>query len=489
MLKVQQNSFGRKRTIFKRSARTKFRPAYANDTSAFNPTHWAAEGVEVLYDKLVFPGLIDTDFNDDVAEFGDTVKTRKVSKMTGRRKQDDLDTIQMQDARATPIEVKLNQRVYSSFILGDFARSVSFQDLISTFLVPCVESVAEMTDRTIASQAVRFLGNSSGGLGTLSVANSHDYLLDAREDFNLRNVPEDGRVMAFATKTDTVMQKNTLFKNRDFTGEGGVGLRKAFLGELAGWQNFYSNNTMSVRNGTKATATTLTAAGSAGDTTINVAAAPTVGAYVTVDGDMSPLRVTVSGLASTVNRPLRNNVANGAGVTVYETGLINQPAAVAATETLLAVTNGYPAGYSKEMYYDGAATVRKGQLISFTDSAGTIIPHEYGVIMTGSDAGGNWFMVDRPLEAAMDDNAVVCIGPDGDYNLAMTRGAIMMVNRPLELPPEGLGSRAGAFNAHNLSLRVEMSRQANTTQGTVVTVDILFGLAVRNEEMGGVLLA
>lgn len=466
-------------------------PCYANDTSAYVPEHWANEAVQILYEEMKFGATVHRDFENEIASFGDTVHTRKNAEFTGKRKQNDLDDIEDQDAIANDIEVVLNQRVYVSFLLGDRERTVSFQNLVDRFLVEAIQAQTRVVDQAIGAQAYQFLGNVAGGLGTLDKNNSHDYLLDMREVFNENKVPEGNRWLALAAKSETNMQKTDLFKSAERIGDGGAALRNAFLGRVAGWNTFMELNTPSVRNaGTDAT-TTMASAENAGTTSFDVAdgTALAIGQYITIAGDNTPLRVTdISTNTITTNRGLRYNTASGAVVTPVTVGAINQSSAIAKGDKNPAVANGYPQHWQKEMVYDGSATPQVGQLVSFTLSGGAsgdVKTAEYGIIQV--DTTNNTILLDRPLEDSIDDNAIINLGPSGDYNMAYQRNAIALVNRPLALPPEGAGARASTGFANNVSIRAALSWDSKK-EATRVTVSGLFGVAVLDDQRGGVLL-
>lgn len=468
-----------------------YNPFYANDTTAYRPEVWAAEAVDILYESMLFGATVHRDFSEDIANFGDTVHTRKPAEFEGKRKQNDLDDLEDQDATAAKIDVVLNQRVYVSFVLGDGDRSLSFQNLVDIFLREAIQAQTRVIDQAIGCQAYQFLDNVAGGLETLTKTNSHDYLLDMREVFNDNKVPLDPRWLALASKSETIMQKTELFKSAEKIGDAGTALRNALLGRVAGWNTFLELNTPSVRNATLGGATTMSNNETAGTTSFDVAsgAALAVGNYITIAGDNTPLRVTaISTNTITVNRPLRYNVASGAAVQEIESGLINQSSAIAAGDKTAAVANGYPQHWLKEIVVDGTGVPKVGQLVSFSAAGPAPFTPEYGILQVTDLGGGDYsILLDRPLESTIADNAIVNYGPSGDYNFAYQRDAVALVNRPLELPPEGTGARAATGFANNVALRVVLTYDGKK-QGLRVTVDGLFGVAKLDDQRGGVLL-
>src|SRR5579872_3778617 len=103
---------------------------YANDNAAFIPSVWSQMGFAILEENMVMAALCHRDFENDISEFGDTVKTRRPGTFGIRRKTDATTLIQ-QDANATNVDVKLDQWFYTSFVIKDGERSKSFQDLVT----------------------------------------------------------------------------------------------------------------------------------------------------------------------------------------------------------------------------------------------------------------------------------------------------------------------------------------------------------------------
>jgi hypothetical protein len=163
--------------------------------------------------------------------------------------------------------------------------------------------------------------------------------------------------------------------------------------------------------------------------------------------------------------------------------------AVALTEhTVAGGPAAYPAGYDKTIWVDGTGVPQVGQLVSFNNGA-TLLDAEYCIIdVTVITPGTRWAItLDRPLEAALADGYTVGYGPGGDYNFAFTRGALALVNRPLAVP-KVQGVQSGVASYNGLSMRVTMTYDGDK-QGTLVTMDLLCGVKVLDEDQGAVLIS
>lgn len=473
------------RKITRYSSRSKlatpFNRFYGNDTTAFRPEMWAAEAVRLLWENMPWAGVVSRDFDPAIARYGETVHTRRIGTLSAKRKQNDMDTLETGTLTATDIEVKLNQRVYSSFLVGDGERSKSFQDLIRTYLEPAVMGCVQFLDRCIAGQVYQFIGNSAGSLAGLTSSNAHEYLLDSRRVMNDNKIPDMGRWMALTSMSETIMQKTDLFKSAERVGDGGMALRNAMLGRKAGFDTFLSLNVPSVSGAVLDTATTLAAAATKGATTVSSTATVVAGKFINLDGVLyRVLSVSGSGpYTLTLDRALRQSVANGAALQSVNTGLINQASAIAAGDTTAAVANGYPSGWMKGIAVDGTGTPVLGQLVAFKAAGGTVHTPWYCIV----DIQGSEIYLDRPLESTLADNDVVCYGPNGDFNFGLQRDAIALVNRPMALPEAGTGARASSSMFQNMSLRVVITYDGSA-EAHRVTVGGLFGLKVLETARG-----
>lgn len=484
----QVTRFARSRQALRR--RGKYNPHYANDNTALRPEKWANESIRLLYEEMQWGGVVHRNYTDEIARFGEVIHVDFPSEMKAKRKQNDLDTLENSDAVANTLEVRLNQRIYVSFLLGDGDRSKSFKNLFEYHMIPQMQAQTRLMDRIVAGQVYQFLDNQAGGLGQMAAGTASDYMLDARQVMNDNKVPDQGRWMGLASRTETAMQKVDLFKSAERVGDGGRALRNALLGRKHGFNNFLSLNTPSVIGATKTATTTTTAAEPAGETIVAVTAVTNLnpGQYYTIAGDYTPLRVSeVNTLNVTNTRPLLRAVSSGAVIQPYALGAIDQASAVDAGDTTASAASGYPAGWMKDIHVDGTGVPQVGQLVAFRTAAGAVHPAEYCIVEVTASGSDYDIMLDRPLEQAVLDGDIVCYGPDGDYNFFLQTPALTLVNRPLALPPDGTGARSARGYFQHMSLRTVISYDG-ATQGTRVTVDALLGVKKLQTARGGVLL-
>ena len=452
-----------------------WRNVYANDNDAFIPEVWAQESLMILEANTVAAALVHRDFENEIANFGDVVNTRRPANFTGKRKTD-ADEVTVQDAQATNVPVRLDQHWHTSFLIKDGEESKSFENLREVYLEPALQSIAQAIDEVVLMSLYRFIaaGNVVGQLGT---AISKSTVISARETLNNNKSPSGDRRFMVCPNMEGDLLNVGDFTKANEVGDDGTALREGHLGRKFGFDFFMDQNSPSVASGSTTTAGAVNNADGydAGSTTIVMdghSGAITAGTWCTIGGDMTPQKVTASvGGATptsiTISPGLKNAVVNNAVITFYTPGAINLAA-------------GYAQYYSKELTIDGFTVAPKvGQLTSFDANAVTK-DNVYGALSTPTTTE---LLVDRALSAAVANNAVVGVGPAGDYGWAFHKNAVSLVTRPLAAPAAGTGALSSVANYKGLSVRVVITYDGSK-QGHLVTVDILGGIEVLDENLG-----
>jgi hypothetical protein len=450
---------------------------FDNTVDAFNPQFWANESLAILEENMIIGQLVHRDFEPIIQNHGDVVNTRRIGEFTSVRKAT-ADNVTVQDATSVNIQVTLNHHVHVSFLIRDGEESKSVTSLVDEYMAPAMIAQARYVDKVLLGQTYRFLRNTYGGLGQLTSTNVVDYITGVREIMNLNKAPMQNRYQVLTPHTETTFLRDHDFVDAAKIGDDGTALREANLGRLYGFNHFAAQNAPSVAAGNTVVngAVNNPAGYTKGTTVITVdgfALALTTGTWLTIDGDYTPQRVTAHSetlgntTSVTLSPGLRAAVVDNAVVRTYTPGAVNNAA-------------GYAKGWPKEITVDGFTVAPKvGQLISFSTASDV-----YSVIGVNGLVG---ITLDRPLEAAINDNDVVGIGPSGDYNLTFMRNAIALVVRPLATPRPGTGAMASVVNLNGLSMRATLTYDGNK-QGTLVTLDMLMGVQVLDDNLGAVML-
>lgn len=447
-----------------------FNCAFANDNDneVLKAPVWAMEALMQLHENSVMLPTVHRDFEDKIAKQGQVVVAHRPCKFESERKVDG-DSLVVQDATATEVDVRMDFHSYTSFMIFDGEQSKAFKDLVALYLTPAVESMSQEIDEILCGQKYKFK-TTVGQLGTKLTA---DTLVDISETFNLNLVPSKGRFFVMSPTMEADLQKEELFTAASQVGDDGTALRLGSLGVKYGIANVMSQNMSRVAETTAKRTGAINKAGGYSEGT-NVLAVDgfsaiiVAGSWCKIAGDDRPRRITaaVGGATPTsvtLEQPIDFPVADNAVVTVYTPGAVNK-------------ASGYAANYTKRVDIDGLTVApRKGQLVSFgaTGQIGAAI----GIKNTTTS-----LKLDSGLETSTADNTTIGVGPGGEYGMAYTRNAIAFVSRPLVLPPEGT-VRSAVVEYKGLGLRVTMAYDPYK-QGTLVTVDLLHGSKVIDENQG-----
>lgn len=480
-----------------RFLKTVSQTCYVNDfdtaARAWVPEVWAQETLAILEENMIIGRLVHTDFEDEIKSFGDTVNTRKPGTFVAKRKGTN-DDVTVQDATAVKVPVVLNQHVHTSFVIKDGEQSKSFADLITEYLGPAAKSLAEHIDRVLLGQAVQFRENQVA-LDPVSPADDiKDLILDLREVMNENKVPVDGRNLILTTKTETEALKLDLFLSAERVGDDGSAMRKASLGEKLGFQTFMCQNASSLVSGTY----TDGGAGAAGS--INNGNLTAGSTSFTMTSDSSAILpgmfvqftdacggfyrvVSSSAVAMVLDQGIVADIADDQLVRYYTLGAVDIDGDAAATA--------YPAGWSKQINVVAAGVIPQvGQIVGFSTSGNVVYSGEYIIIAVddGSGTGDYYITLDRPLDVALasTNGDKICYGPKGQLNFAFDRNAMALVVRPLALPMEGTGAKAGVATYNDLSLRVTITYEGRG-QGHLVTLDLLCGVKVLDVDRGALM--
>lgn len=453
---------------------TAFLAVYDNSIDPFIPEQWANESIAILLENMVAANLVHRDFENEFQKFGDTVNTRKPREFTAKRKgvNDDVTT---QAAGADNVAVVLNQHIHVSFLIRDGEESKSFKDLVTEFLHPAAIAMARAVDQIVLGQVYQFLQNSAGSLGGLTTSNGPTEITDTRKVMNNNKVPMSGRNLVLASHTESLLLQNTIFIQANTVGDMGGAMAEATLGRKFGFDLWLDQNmssiptqtvlTLTINNGNILAGSTALTVDDTGDTPT------TVGAWVTING--IPYHTIDSGATTlTLEYGLRDAITDGDAVKVYPTTTITDP---------------YDAGYSKEINVASAAGITVGQLVTIGVNATPGRDVRYTVIAVNT-TGQDTITLDRPLEYLVLDNAVLALGPSGDFNFAFHRNAVSLVIRPLAMPRAGTGALSGLANFNGVAMRTTITYNG-LSQGHLVTLDFLAGIKVLDTPLGAVMLA
>lgn len=456
---------------------------WANDNDSLIIEVWALESLRTLASNMVMTKLVHRDFENLVAAHGDVVNASRPANFSGKRKTD-ADNVTVQDAVSPNIRVPLDQHVHVSFTIKDGELSKALPDLVERYLEPAAREMAEKIDQILTGQVAKLLIDGSvgvGGLQLMTKTNASDYVLSANTQLDLNRAPKANRNLVLGPRAQQAALGAELFVSTEKRGDSGTALRSASLGSVYGLDSFMGQNVAYRALATAEHEVAATdAAYAAGVTDVNTTvtfANVVVGDYLDIAGKVYRVAAAVDtggDLDATLDRGLEDAVGSGDPVIHYPSGAVDLAA-------------GYAAGYATEIVIDGFAANKNpkvGTVITFATGASS---HSYTVIaVTDDSTTQSQVLLDRPLSAALVDDAAAFFYPAGGVNLAFTKDAIAFISRPLATVPAGSGAQSFVASFDGLSMRVTMQYQG-VSQGMLVTFDLLCGVAILDQRLAAIL--
>ena len=189
------------------------------------PTVVAAQALGYLQANTVFAQLVARgDWDDKVAQCGDTVKTRLPGALTANDKAGG--TAEMfQSPADTGVTVTLDKHKEVSFTIEDIARL----DVPNGYIEDAVKGIAEAIDSDIAGlySGLTQSGDATAGLG-------EDDFRNARRKLNAAKAPNADRSFVLSASAEYELLGIDKFINRDLDG--------AFVGRFMGFDCYMSQN-------------------------------------------------------------------------------------------------------------------------------------------------------------------------------------------------------------------------------------------------------
>lgn len=210
----------------------------ANALGPMDPEFWAMESLMALENNLVMANLVHRDFENIVAQKGDTVNTRQPQTFVAN---DMGAAVTVQDLAPTNVQIILNKWKEVTFVLGDKEQAFSVNSLVEEYIQPAMYTLADQIDNDLCALYTDLTTN-VGTAGTDLVA---DIVVDARKALNGQKAPIDRRNLVLSSKDEAALLKEDKFTSADKIGDDGTALKEASLGRRYGMGLYMDQNIVS----------------------------------------------------------------------------------------------------------------------------------------------------------------------------------------------------------------------------------------------------
>lgn len=222
----------------------------------FIPEVWSANILESLRASLVYgqPGVINRDYEGDIAAAGDTVHITSFSDPTVRSYTSESN-ITVDSVTDTERALTIDQAKYFAFDVDDVQRRQALPGWVASVTAGAGYKLAEAADSFLSSTmytAVNQTGNDYGAfVADISDATAYNLFVELRTILNRDNVPASGRFAVVPPELTGALLKDSRFINASAAGTTD-GLRNGLVGAIAGFTVYESNSVPEPTSGTYA---------------------------------------------------------------------------------------------------------------------------------------------------------------------------------------------------------------------------------------------
>lgn len=429
--------------------------SYLNDISILTMDQMSKESLEIFLESRIFGNYVSTDFSSDIANKGDTVIAHYPVEMESDRLAENA-TMSLTNVAAASHSITLNQHLYVAVPFTHREMIRSEVDLVNYYFAPMARSLAKQYDRILQGEIYHSHLYTVGAIGS-SLTN--DNVVDAGTLQTLQNVPIDGRNMIIGPTQGGQIRKASSFVDKLSLTDASL-IRTGVIGQLGGYVVSETNSFATVANSTENVEALLAADADVGDATVTVDTITgtfAAGFWCKIGG--IPYRSTAKTddtgnlVTITVEGGIRVGALNNAVVTIYEYPLVNLVA-------------GYGAGYEGAIAYDGGITPKVGQGVTFGTTG-----RPYSIVKVTSTT----ITLNRPLDAAIANDAPIFLMPGGNYGVALSRSSIQVVTRPMP-SPQGGGVIASTAVGENFAIKVTKG-YVQLEAKEIITMEAIMGVA------------
>lgn len=167
----------------------------ANTLTAHQATIIAMEALRVLRRESVLLKRVRKDFSSEVAQHGKVVTIPKFGSLVANDKTLGSN-VTVQNATSTSVNVTLNKHKEATFIIDDFDRAISRNDLIAGYANSAMAAVVEQVETDLFA----LYSGLSGSIGTGGTDLTAAVVRLARKTLTDNKAPRAGRTLAISSK-------------------------------------------------------------------------------------------------------------------------------------------------------------------------------------------------------------------------------------------------------------------------------------------------
>lgn len=200
------------------------------EAAAFIPEIWAATALGALKANTVMARLVNRNFENAVARFGDTVNIPKRGTLVVNDKVANTG-VTLQTPSASTVQVLLNKHKEVSFLVEDVAAAQANQDIILGYIEDGIVKIAEQIDSDLLALYSGFSATPIDGTAGITAA----IITEARRVLNSKKVPLSERYIVWHEDAEKELLALGQFTNAQYDPANADALQEATLGRKYGF--------------------------------------------------------------------------------------------------------------------------------------------------------------------------------------------------------------------------------------------------------------
>ncbi|MGH3784322.1 MAG: hypothetical protein ACRDRO_27800 [Pseudonocardiaceae bacterium] len=218
----------------------------------FRPEIWSAQLLVSLRKALVYggPGIVNRDYEGDIANAGDTVRITSISDPTINTYSPNSTSIVPEELSDAARTLVIDQCKYFAFFVDDVDMRQAIGNVMPEAMSRAAYKLADIVDQYLASfytgaQAANVIGSTGGAVDVTAATPSAAYdtvLVPLRTKLSRANVPTIGRYVVVSPEFHSRLLLDSRFIKVNEAGTD-MGLRNGMVGRAAGFDILESNNT------------------------------------------------------------------------------------------------------------------------------------------------------------------------------------------------------------------------------------------------------
>lgn len=222
----------------------------SNSFTNFIPEVWSLKLMKIFDRITVMKPLVNTDYEGEIKNAGDTVNVRLFGDVTTNTYTRDT-AISFEDLGSTVEQLLINQQKYFAFKVDDMDRAQADVNIMEGYVQRAAISVRNVVDTRLLSHyadvpAANTIGSSTAPI-TLTKDNVYSYIVKLARKMDDANIDGDGRSLVVTTGL-----KEMLLQSPEFTRATGMGdnvVQNGRIGTVAGFNVHVTTNSPTVSSG------------------------------------------------------------------------------------------------------------------------------------------------------------------------------------------------------------------------------------------------